>query len=71
MTRFRSLALYFFAEEDHPIRNSTDYRARPGDGWRSAMIYLDKVALRGYDVVKRRVKISDRAVSRIMQLFRR
>ena len=67
----QSMALYFFSEEDHPIRNSTDYRARPGDGWRSAMIYLDKVALRGYDVVKRRVKISDRAVSRIMQLFRR
>ncbi len=67
----QSMALYYFSEEDHPIRHSTDYRARPGDGWRSAMIYLDKTALRGYDAVKRRMKISDRAVSRVMQLFRR
>lgn len=67
----QSMALYYFSEEDHPIRHSTDYRARPGDGWRSALIYLDKAALRGYDTVKHRLKISDRAVSRVMQLFRR
>ena len=43
----RSLALYYFSLEDQPLVRSTEYRARPGDGVHSAMIYADKQLLRG------------------------
>ena len=62
----QSMALYYFTDEDHPLTRSTDYRARPGDGIRRAYIYLDKKALQGYDVVKRRLHLSDGAVSRTL-----
>jgi 2OG-Fe(II) oxygenase superfamily len=62
----QSMALYYFTDEDHPLTRSTDYRARPGDGLRRAYIYLDKKALQGYDVVKRRLHLSDGAVSRTL-----
>lgn len=62
----RSLALYYFTIEDHVPHRSTDYRARPGDGARGALIYLDKKALRVYDVLKRGLRLSDGAVSRAL-----
>ncbi len=60
----QSLALYYFTEEEIHHPRSTDYRARPGDGWRGILIYLDKQALHLYDIVKRRLRLSDGAVSR-------
>ena len=65
-TARRSLALYYFTVEEHPVVRSTEYRARPGDGARSILIYLDKQVLRGYDQVKRRLGISDRAASNLL-----
>ena len=62
----QSMALYYFTEEAHPLTRSTDYRARPGDGIRGAYIYLDKKVLAAYDVVKRRLRLSDGAVSRTL-----
>lgn len=67
----QSLALYYFTEEDDPIAKSTDYRARPDDGARKYGIYLDKKALAVYDVVKRRFKLSDSAVNRVLRPFSR
>lgn len=67
----QSMALYYFTEEDDPIARSTDYRARPDDGARRIGIYLDKKALAGYDIVKRRFKLSDAAVNRALRPFRR
>ncbi len=67
----QSLALYFFGEEDDPVTHSTDYRARPDDGARRFGIYLDKKALAAYDVVKRRFKLSDAAINRIVRPFSR
>jgi hypothetical protein len=67
----RSLALYYFTlEQDPPVR-STEYRARPGDGLRALPIYLDKHALRMYDKVKRRLGLSDDAVSRFLRRIER
>lgn len=59
----RSLALYYFTVEAHAPARSTDYRARPGDGARAVLIWADKQALRVYDVLKRRLHLSDDAVS--------
>ena len=60
----QSLALYYFSDDADPLIRSTNYRARPGDGVKSAAIYLDKQALHVYDVLKRRLRLSDDTVSK-------
>jgi hypothetical protein len=59
-----SLALYYFTEEAEPHIRSTNYRGRPGDGVKAAAIYADTQALRLYDVMKRRFRLSDETASR-------
>ena len=60
----RSLALYYFTEEAQRYVKPTTYRARPGDGVKRLTIYLDRQALGLYDVVKRRLHLSDNLASR-------
>jgi hypothetical protein len=68
----KSLALYYFTAETRPFRvRSTEYRARPGDGLRRAAIYLDKMALRGYDRVKRALGLDDQFASWCLRLLSR
>jgi 2OG-Fe(II) oxygenase superfamily len=64
----KSLALYYFTREADPLVRSTDYRARPGDGARSVMIYLDKKMLKAYDWAKRHLGLSDETASRVLGL---
>lgn len=71
-TTRKSLALYYFTEEQQPfLVRSTEYRARPGDGIKSVAIWADKQVLRVYDKVKRRFNLDDRFASRILGLFSR
>jgi hypothetical protein len=63
----RSLALYYFTVEDAPYVRSTEYRARPGTGWRGALIYADKQVLRGYDWAKRRLHFSDETMTKVLR----
>jgi 2OG-Fe(II) oxygenase superfamily len=67
----QSMALYYFSRETNPAVHSTNYRARPGDGIKSAGIYADKQLLHAYDVLKRRFHLSDGAASGVMKLFSR
>jgi len=70
----RSLALYYFSVEVDPLVRSTEYRARPGDGAHSIMIYADTRMLRAYDWTKRNLGISDQTASKILgfrERFRR
>ena len=67
----RSMALYYFTEEDHVVRRSTNYRARPEDGWRKVAIGADRVALDLYDRAKRRFGISDEKVQAVMRRLHR
>jgi hypothetical protein len=60
------MALYYFSVEDDPFVRSTEYRARPGDGAHSIMIYADKQLLRGYDWTKRHLGVSDQVGSKIL-----
>jgi hypothetical protein len=62
----QSLALYYFTREDRPVIRSTEYRGRPGDGARSALIYADKQLLRMYDRVKRRFGLSDEMAWKVL-----
>lgn len=59
----QSMALYYFTEDADPLIRSTNYQARPGDGLKTAAIYLDKLVLRVYDVVKRRLRLTDESAS--------
>jgi len=65
----KSLALYYFTQEEAPMVRSTEYRARPGEGVRGLGIYLDKMALRFYDRTKRALGIDDRFASGLLRLF--
>jgi Rps23 Pro-64 3,4-dihydroxylase Tpa1-like proline 4-hydroxylase len=62
----RSLALYYFSVEADPLVRSTEYRARPGDGAHSIMIYADTQMLRVFDWMKRHFGLSDQSGSKIL-----
>ena len=66
----KSLALYYFTVESDPMVRSTEYRARPGEGLRGILIYIDKQALRMYDRAKRRLGISDARMDQFLRRFR-
>jgi hypothetical protein len=67
----RSLALYYFVIEPDAYVRSTEYRARPGDGARGALIYADKMALRGFDWAKRHLGVSDETALKVMDFVNR
>ncbi len=67
----QSIALYYFTEEESPVVRSTEYRARPGDGAKRALIFADKQALRGFDWAKRRFNIGNDTASRILGFVER
>jgi hypothetical protein len=68
----KSLALYYFTEEvGRPRAVSTEYRGRPGDGPRCALIFLDTLALRLYDRCKRVFGFDDRFASRLLRSLSR
>lgn len=62
----RSMALYYFTEEEHAVRKSTNYQARPQDGAKRVAIWADKTLLDLYDRTKRRLGISDEAAQRVL-----
>ncbi|GAB3258703.1 hypothetical protein GCM10027425_20330 [Alteromonas gracilis] len=62
----RSMALYYFTEEEHAVRRSTNYQARPEDGMKKVAIAADRVAVDVYDRLKRRLGVSDESVQRVL-----
>jgi len=65
----KSIALYYFTEENDYVKQSTDYRARPTDGAKSILIYLDKKALSVYSRLKSVLGINDDFVSKVLNIF--
>jgi len=65
----KSLALYYYTvgERKKIAAHSTDYFARPQDGWRkSTMIWLDKKAVDLYSRAKARFGFSDEFASKVL-----
>ena len=65
----KSLALYYYTVEadEKVVAHSTDYFARPQDGWRkTAMIWLDKKAVDLYSRAKARFGFSDEFASKVL-----
>jgi hypothetical protein len=68
----RSMALYYFTEEEHAVRKSTNYRARPHEaGIKRAAIAVDRSAVDLYDRAKRKLGISDEHVSGLLERISR
>lgn len=66
----KSIALYYFTEEETaPKLRTTNYRARPTDGIRSAAIWLDNLAVNIYTRLKRALGINDDVISKILRIF--
>lgn len=71
MTR-KSLALYYYtAPKAAPLIRSSEYKARPDDGFKRVWIYLDKMAVRIYDAMKRKLGIKDTFASNILKFIYR
>jgi hypothetical protein len=71
MTR-KSIALYYFTEhETAPPKRATNYRARPEDGNRRILIWLDKQVLSWYNTLKGWLGIDDKFVSKVLNFFSR
>jgi 2-oxoglutarate-Fe(II)-dependent oxygenase superfamily protein len=68
----KSLALYYYTVDESAMMKtrSTNYRARPSDGYgKAAMIWLDKQAVDLYSRAKTRFGFSDRLASKILGLI--
>jgi hypothetical protein len=70
-TARRSLALYYFTDEQRPLRRATRYRARPADRTRRFAIWADDRALGIYDWAKSRFGVTDHAAARILERVHR
>ncbi|MFN7119283.1 MAG: 2OG-Fe(II) oxygenase [Saprospiraceae bacterium] len=71
MTR-KSIALYYFTEEQEaPKKRATNYQARPGDGIKTAFIWLDKQAIAVYNRLKGWLGINDDFVSKVLHFLNR
>jgi hypothetical protein len=64
----KSIALYYYTIEPAAdvAPRSTNYRARPGDGARAALIWLDNQLLAAYSKLKRALGLSDEFASRVL-----
>jgi hypothetical protein len=63
----RSLAMYYFTEEEAPVRKSTNYQARPEETRaKKAAIAADRTILDVYDRVKRKLGISDELAHKVL-----
>jgi hypothetical protein len=68
----RSLALYYYSLDGCLAPSSTRYRARPGDGMgKSALIWLDRMAVECYSRAKARFGFSDEIASKVLGFLSR
>ncbi len=66
----KSIALYYFTEEtEAPRKRATNYRARPTDGAKSALIWADKQAIAAYNWVKGTLGINDDFASKVLNVL--
>jgi Rps23 Pro-64 3,4-dihydroxylase Tpa1-like proline 4-hydroxylase len=65
----KSIALYYFTEEKEPVfTRSTEYRAKPSDSLKTkTLVFADKMMLRGFDFLKRRLGISNDAAAAVLR----
>jgi Rps23 Pro-64 3,4-dihydroxylase Tpa1-like proline 4-hydroxylase len=65
----RSIALYYYSEEDKPFRRATHYKARPGEGSKKFLVKLDNAMVALYTEIKGRLGSNDKVISNILRFF--
>jgi hypothetical protein len=65
----RSIALYYYTEENKPFRRATHYMARPEDGRKKFMVKLDNTLVALYTELKGRLGANDKVMSKILRFF--
>ena len=65
----KSIALYYYTEEETPQKSSTLYRARPNDGSKKWLIWGDTLLLSLYSKIKGSLGLNDDFVSSILNFF--
>ncbi len=68
-TSRKSIALYYYTLEKKPAKSATNYQARPNDGYKKTLIWLDKKLISVYSFLKGKLGLSDRLVSSILNSF--
>ncbi|HRX93508.1 MAG TPA: 2OG-Fe(II) oxygenase [Chitinophagaceae bacterium] len=67
----RSIALYYFTEEAKPFRRATLYKARPGEGKKKFMVWLDNKMVATYTRIKGMLGANDKIASSVLRFFSR
>lgn len=67
----RSIALYYYTQEKKPLRRSTHYKARPGEGNKKLMVKLDNMMVAAYTQIKGWLGTNDKLISNLLQFFSR
>lgn len=67
----KSIALYYYTDEENPYKSPTNYKGRPDDGIKKLFIYLDKKAILLYNTLKGLFGISDEFTGKILKIFRK
>lgn len=62
----RSIALYYYTQEENPYRHATLYKARPADGAKSILIRADSMLVSLYTAIKSRLGSNDTFISNLL-----
>ncbi|MFT4752623.1 MAG: Rps23 Pro-64 3,4-dihydroxylase Tpa1-like proline 4-hydroxylase [Salibacteraceae bacterium] len=65
----KSIALYYYTEEDEIIKTATSYKARPTDGAKKWLIWADSQLISTYSYIKGVTGLNDDFVSSILNIF--
>lgn len=65
----KSIAMYFYTKDDSFEKVATDYRARPNDGYKKSLIWMDTKLISVYSKLKGFLGLSDDFVSSLLNKF--
>lgn len=65
----KSIAMYFYTKDDDFEKGSTNYRARPDDGYKKSLIWADSKMISIYSRIKGVLGFNDDFVSSILRMF--
>lgn len=65
----KSLAMYFYTEEENPVKSATSYKPRPTDGFKSLFIWGDTQLISLYSYLKGKFGLNDDFISSILNIF--
>lgn len=67
----RSIALYYYTQENSPYKRATNYRARPQDGLRRILIRIDNLMVSMYTAIKGAIGANDRVASALLRVLQK